>query len=379
MQITAEWAAIRRCLDLLHKLKPEYVKLSVDAKGQATLSASPALTGGVPAYLRTRLRAKAAMPGEVIVQYARLRGVINGARAQHVTITKTEDAVQVTADAFRARLLPAPPDSGGHPDWLDENGAELCALPCGLFKGLLGDIVPFVPHVSGRFTVGIALFECDGSTMRAVGTNGFCTAISEEKIAAAPCSFILPQHAFNPLFAMAGLVLRVSASDSYLAFETETDLLRVVVAQEQFPPYRNTLPKVAATTTITIADKEALQAAIKSCLAVCESKRPIVECYADANGTVLSVQAGTAYEGHRGKRLLEDGATAVGAAVAGPAIDFSFDGEWFLPFLSKATVPIVLHVISNTTVLDFRANGGQFRYLQMPTNPATRTIGAAAK
>jgi hypothetical protein len=64
--------------------------------------------------------------------------------------------------------------------------------------------------------------------------------------------------------------------------------------------------------------------------------------------------------------------------VAGPAIDFSFDAKTFLPFLSKAVAPIVLNVINNTSILDFYANNGQYRYLQMVTKPESRTIGAAA-
>jgi hypothetical protein len=95
VQIKTEWASITRCLDVLAKIKPETVKLSVDATGQAALSASSPMNG----YLQAKLRATAAQPGTVFVNYSRLRGILKG-RAQRVSIVTSKNAVEVTADSF---------------------------------------------------------------------------------------------------------------------------------------------------------------------------------------------------------------------------------------------------------------------------------------
>jgi hypothetical protein len=380
VQITAEWADIRRCLDLLDKLRPQHVKLSVDDEGQAALSAN-AYGPSEVSYLRTRLRAKATKPGAVMVEYSRLRGVIKGARAQYVTIVKSDGVVQVAADDFRARLLSVPLSS----EPPTEGGPELCALPLGLFKELLGNVVPYLPKPKKNTdSTPVALVEIDGTTVRAVATNGFGIAISERAIGAAPCEFLVPLQAISHLLGMEGFVLRIRAASEYgygLTFETETDLLLAAPCVQRFVPYRRILSWVLSqgtTTTITISDKAALEAAIRRTLAVGDSEKPIIECNVEANGKALFVQSGTAYTNPRGERLLEDGAAAVSVVVAGPAIDFSFDAKTFLPFLSKAVAPIVLNVINNTSILDFYANNGQYRYLQMVTKPESRTIGAAA-
>jgi hypothetical protein len=211
-----------------------------------------------------------------------------------------------------------------------------------------------------------------------VASDGFNLAISEGAIGAAPCAFLIPQRAVSHLLGMEGFVLRIRVSDSALTFETETDLLRVGQGAQHFVPYRRVLPQRDATTTITIADKEALLAAMNRCLAMGDREKPIVECNVEANGRALFIKAGV-LRSHGNKYQLQDSAAAVGALVVGPAIDFSFDAQDTLRFLNKAVAPIVIHVISNTTVLEFRANGGQYRFLKMPTSPDSRTIGAAAK
>jgi 5,10-methenyltetrahydromethanopterin hydrogenase len=60
--------------------------------------------------------------------------------------------------------------------------------------------------------------------------------------------------------------------------------------------------------------------------------------------------------------------------VTGGDVDFSLDVNMLLPFLEKVQdTPVVIKVKNNTSIVDFHGANEQVRFLQMPTNPTTRS------
>ncbi len=237
-------------------------------------------------------------------------------------------------------------------------------------KDQISKILFAVPANDGKFTVTVARVESNGTELKFVATDGFGLAISNSPANYGAWELTLPKPALELVSKLEGGQLTISESEAGFFFDTETEWLFVTRSHGTFPDYNTIVPK-AFTTKITV-DKTLFQEAIKRSTPLADSDKPVIVFTVAENGKELILGAAsleTISEGTAFRQMADD---TVDAVVEGPAVDFSLKVKLLMPFLDKATGPIVIQTTNNVSIVDFHGNASAYRWLQMPTQPATR-------
>src|SRR5208282_1904104 len=111
-------------------------------------------------------------------------------------------------------------------------------------------------------------------------------------------------------------------------------------------------------TKITV-DKGQLLEAIKRTKPLADDEKPVLVFAVAEGGKELSVKAASLETVSEGTAFRQMGEDTVEVAVEGPAVDFSLNVNMLLPFLDKASGPIVIQVSANTEIVDFHGDNSQ--------------------
>jgi DNA polymerase-3 subunit beta len=163
--------------------------------------------------------------------------------------------------------------------------------------------------------------------------------------------------------------LTILEGESGFQFETASEVLTVSRSHGTFPDYSRVLP--TSHKTEIVIDKAALLAAIKRVKPLGNSEKPVIDFSVSENDKELLLGASSAADGTDGMSFENSASDAIEATVTGPAAQFALDASKLAPFVERAygskTGFITIRTRASNQAVDFYANGGLYRWLQMPT------------
>jgi len=228
-----------------------------------------------------------------------------------------------------------------------------------------------IPQEASKFVVNVSKVESTGEVLRLVATDGVRLAISESKQALDVFTLLLPKTATNHIKKLEGGVssntVTILESEAGFYFETEAEILVVTRAGGQFPPYERILPKSAATEAVI--EKAPFDEAVKWANGSADVKTPIVKFTATAGALNIAAESTATDNATAGDGLFVNVAgDEINAQVTGPDASFALNGKVLLEFSAVATGPITIKIgnAAQQQPVEFVANGGLYRYLQMP-------------
>lgn len=250
------------------------------------------------------------------------------------------------------------------------------------FKELLGNVKSAVPESEGKHVVPVAMVEAksdvpatDGvaavaGTLKSVATDGVRLAISTMAANIGEFTLIIPIRGLELVEKLdGGEQLTILEGESGFQFETTSETLTVSRSHGTFPDYSRVLP--SSFKTEIVIDKIALLAAIKRVKPLGNSEKPVIDFSVSENDKELLLSTSSAADGTDGMSFENSASDAADATVTGPAAQFALDGNKLLPFVERAygskTGFITIRVKASNCAVDFYANGGLYRWLQMPT------------
>lgn len=347
-----------------------YVRLfAVQAAG--SLGYSVAITGvDIDATLTVAFtKAEPEGPVDVLLPFTKLMDILSGITAPDVTIdTDGETKARIKAARFTGEMKPRPLTEW--PQILERPEAAKAVVGLAGFKDQIAKIVFAVPANDGKYTVTVAKLESTAAELKFIATDGFGLAISTSPANYGAFEMTLPKPALELVSKLEGSQLTIAEAEGGFYFDTELETLTVSRSHGTFPDYKAIVP--AKFTTKISLDKETFSLALKRTKALADAEKPVIVFAVEENGKELSLKAAsleTIAEGTAFRQMADD---TIDATVEGPAADFSLNVAMTLPFLDKATGPIVIQVTKNTEIVDFHGNADAYRWLQMPTQPATR-------
>ena len=275
----------------------------------------------------------------------------NGKRAKTVVLLRSEDG-------FRSSLA-----AEGEPVVLN-----LAALQEQIAK------VSFaIAKEKGKYTANVAKLEGRTDKVTMVATDGYRLAMATKPTPAPVGTFdmVLPDTALEIIAKLGGETISIYQSEVGFCFQTPLEFYTIQRVSGEFPKYEAVLPKTSKT-TITVP-KPSLEMVLKSVVPSADPDKPVIVFRVEEKGTTLVLEAAhveTGTEGTALRQMAED-AIEESVTVEGPAADFSLDANLLAPFLAQATGSLKVYYKEATSPVDFRS-GEDYRYIQMPTTPATR-------
>lgn len=318
------------------------------------------------------LKAEPDGPVDVLLPFGKLLDIVGSVTNTDATIETDGESKARIKDGkkYTGEMKPRPLSEW--PQLLERPDTALTIVGLPGLKDQIGKVEFAVRDNDGKFTVTVARVESSANGLKLVGTDGFGLALSNMPANYGDWVLTLPKPALELVSKLEGTQLTISETEGGFFFDTESDSLTVSRSHGTFPDYNQIVPKTYRT-KITIADKTALIDAIKRSKPLADDEKPVIIFAVAENGTELRMQSAsmeTISEGTAFRQTAED--TLEGVVVEGPAVDFSLNVTSTLKFLDKATGPIVIQVTDHSAIVDFQANGGTYRWMQMPTAPATR-------
>ena len=248
----------------------------------------------------------------------------------------------------------------------------LTSLPLSIFRNHIAGVDAItawhlVPKELRETVPRLIQFESNGKQVRSVATNALTTSFLNTDFASPPCTFILHGDAIDIAMRMSGSHVEVYSDKGVLCLRAGSDALVFEKWPGQFLKYDRILPKKP--TTVVTVDKNELLECARVVRPLGDPEHPILTFTVDAKGKMLTVESATLIKGQK-----YAGVADAAARVAGSKNDCSVQADLLLPFLEQAAQsPIEIRIVNNKTTVDFRANKGKYRFLQMPSNPAKRT------
>lgn len=315
-------------------------------------------------------KAEAEGPVDVLLPFAKLSEIVGATTAADVTIETDGETKARIKDGkkFTGEMKPRP--LGEWPQALERPEASKAILGLAGFKDQISKILFAVKDNDGKFTVTVAKIESDETQLRLVGTDGLGLALSASPANYGVWELVLPKNALELVAKLDGTQVTISEAEGGFYFDTEVETLTVSRSHGTFPDYKAIFPK-SVSTKITV-EKAALEEAINKMKPLAYSEKPVVVFNVVDGGKEIIMQAAsleTISEGTAFRQVADD---TIDAVVEGPANDFSLNVKMLQPFIERATGPIVIQIINNSSIVDFHANGDNYRWLQMPTAPASR-------
>lgn len=324
----------------------------------------------------------------VLLPYDKVAAIASAITAKETNIDVADDGVRATIRAGRLKVaeLDTFPLSN-LPSFLEQPTSSLAALGLPGFQAQIASIIYAVPEQSGKFTVSVAKLESTSGTpatettpavpgeLRLIATDGFRLVISKVPQQLGEFALTLPKTALEKIARLEGGPsgnITIAPTDSGFYFYTDTEVLSINSTAGEFPPYSRIIPQGDPTTTIVIESTKELLSIINQTKPLADAEKPVLTF--SASEGILAVEAATKKAATTSGEMRFVGNADMDAKVTGAASDFSLDILLLLPFLEKVQdTPVVINVKSNTTIVDFHGANGQVRFLQMPTNPTTRS------
>jgi DNA polymerase-3 subunit beta len=317
----------------------------------------------------TLIKAEATEDIDVLLPFDKLIDVVNNISAQEITLEPKEGKVIIAATKFKGTLETHPVENWPTALERPENPTATIALPG--FKDQI-DLIEFaVPANDGKFVVSVAKLDSTKDELALVSTDGFRLAIAKSQQNAGIFSLQLPKPALELIKKLEGTQLTISEAEAGFYFETELEILTISRSHGEFPPYQEILPK-SHKTQIVVSKKPLLEA-LKRLKIFGDKEKPTVMFTVTAGSNVLHLEAvnpNASAGGDVFRNVAEDEIDLT--ANNGEAQQFPLNPAYMLPFLENAfgsgDGSIVVNINDGTKLVDFVANDGRYRYLQMPVN-----------
>lgn len=309
-------------------------------------------------------------PLDVLLPFTKLLDIVSAVTSPEVTIEADGETKARIKDGkkYTGEMKPRP--LGEWPQILERPETSKAIVGLAGLKDQISKVEFAVPNNDGKHTVSVSKLESTAAGLKFVATDGFGLAISTMPANYGDWTLVLPKPALELVSKLEGGQLTISETEGGFYFDTDLETLTVSRSHGEFPNYSGIIPATYKT-KITV-DKDALVLAIKRSKALADAEKPVIVFSVAENGKEISLKAAmleTIAEGTAFRQMADD---ELEATVEGPAVDFSLNVHMTMPFLDKATGPIVIQVTNNVSVVDFHGNAGAYRWLQMPTQPATR-------
>jgi DNA polymerase-3 subunit beta len=332
----------------------------------------------------TRFFVKATAEGavDVLLPFDKLTKLVAYIKNQEITISSADETkATVVAGKHRTELKP-------HPlaNWLPAlERPEDATATVGLagFKDQILNVEFAVPANDGKFTVTVAKVEAVADApaegdkpavpgfVRFVATDGFRIAISTIAASIGTFELILPKTALELIKKLDGgdqLTIREAESGFY--FETALEVLTVQRTHGVFPNYARVIPKDFKAEIAV--DKLTLLDAIHRVRVSADNDKPIINIKGKDGDTVLSIATSSPDSGVDGTgSFLNTSNDEIDATIKGGDVAVTLNADFLVPFLDRAfgskTGVVTIRLQSASNPVDFWANDGTYRFLQMPT------------
>lgn len=323
----------------------------------------------------TRYFLKAETDGavDVLLPYGKLQEIVsNISKAQVVTIELDDETKAVLrADKLRAVIRTMPVDQW--PPVIDRPETVKATIGLPGFKEQIEAVAFAVPKEASKFVVTVVKIEATPEHLRLVATDGFRIAVATSKQNAGTFSLQVPKTALDNIKKLEGTKLSILETEAGFYFETTAEdgtYLEVLTATRisgEFPPYERVLPK--SHVSEIIIEKAAFQEALACIMPLADKDTPVIDFTATENGTTFVMAAKSSdvdQSNATAGMFINTADNEIDAKVSGPAVAFSLNGAYLREFIDRATGPLSIKVGTGTgTIVDFLANGDNYRYLQM--------------
>jgi DNA polymerase-3 subunit beta len=309
---------------------------------------------------------------DVLLPFAKLVEIVgNVTSAETVIEAADQTKATIKAGKFRGELKTHPLENWPSP--LERPDAAIATIGLPGFKEQIENIDFAVPANDGKFVVSVARVESTAETLAVIGTDGFRLAISKAPSNVGEFNLTIPKPALELIKKLEGGQLTISEAEAGFYFETELETLTVSRSHGEFPNYKGILPKKFAV-EITVKKNELL-AALKRVKSMADAETPSI-VFGTTDGALTLSADSTDESGPEGGVFRNTASDEVAATIAGGNVEFSLNVKLLLPFVETAfgnnDGDIVIQATDGTTVVDFHANAGQYRFLQMPTQPKVK-------
>lgn len=357
----------------------KYVRLFTQAAQEGGPLAVKLFGMDIDATLTVTLtKATAEGPVNVLLPFGTLNQIVSVLAAETTTIDVQPTGATLSAGRLRNAALETYPLES-LPDTPERPSVAKAAIGLPGFQAQIENVKFAVPDTSGKFTVNVAKLESTADALRLIATDGFRLVICSVPQSAGEFSLILPKTALEKIGRLQGGTqgtLTIAEVEAAFWFFTETEELTVNRTAGEFPPYERIVPREgSATSTIILASTKELISLIHQTIPLADLEKPVLLFAAQpgAPGT-LAVEAASRKQATAQAGELRLVAQADMDAQANAPADFSLDAKQLLPFLERVQDnPLVINFTNNTSVVEFNGANGQVKYLQVPTNPATRS------
>lgn len=245
--------------------------------------------------------------------------------------------------------------------------------------------VSFMLKETADGKVSVAKVNSNETQIDVVTTDGYGLVISTIPGNAGTWSFNLPKPAFDYVATLEGgsenKEVTVSKTDSGFFFDTATEFLMVMGVHGEFPNYSRVFPK-EKNMQVTF-DKATIVKAFAMVLPFASAEKACVTLAIENDGKELTISSTTVVSGAEGisYSLQESGEDIIDVTGTGTAVKITVEAANLKNFLERAygskTGIITLNLKDEKSITDFYANDGQYRFLQMPTKPATVAVPTA--
>lgn len=328
---------------------------------------------------RTIVSAEPEGPTDVLIQFSKLVEIVANVETAECSLDiDGETKVKFIAGKFRAELKTHP--LANWPGIMERPDRALATIALPAFKEQIGQVEFAVPASDGKHIVAVAKLESNGTALTLVGTDGFRLAIAATVQNAGEFSLTLPKPALDFIKKLeGGTQLTISEADAGFYFDTELETLTVASTHGQFPPYRTVIPPKFAT-QITVK-KKAFLSALKRVKPLADPEKPVIVFSVAEGATVMGIWAAHVESGSDGVGFRNMAQDELDVVTVGPETEFTLDAALLQPFLESAygsgdgDITIRRDLPNEkkpNPIVDFNA-GENYRFLQMPTQPASHT------
>lgn len=356
----------------------EHVRLFASDNGDRTFSIGMIGVDVDASLTRYFLKATADGPVDVLLPHGKLQEIVSKITVESTTI-EVEGETKAVLRAAKLRVaLPAYPTEQW-PPMIERPETVKATLGLPGFKEQIAACDFAFPKEENKFVAAVARVESTGEMLKLVVTDGFRIAIAHSKQNAGEFSLTVSETALAKVKKLEGTKLAVLETDAGFYFETTVEengtthyleALTVTRVAGEFPNYSNVLPK--AHVSEIVIEKGAFQEALACVMPMSDGETNTITFSAAENGASLVMAAKSqavdqSNVGNAGM-FINTADNEIDARATGPAVAFQLNGKFLEQFLSQATGPLVVRIGAagaKAPIVDFHANGDNYRYLQM--------------
>jgi len=320
----------------------------------------------------------------VCLEYKQLQNLVKGLKTKEASITFVDESATISSGAFKCNIQTYPvakfsdltvvqvisekPDIGGF-------SIGLLGL-----KEQIEQVTFAIPSPDGKFPVPVGLLESTSDTLRMVATDGYSIAIADSAANLGEFSYTLPKPLLKMISKLdGGTTVNIVDNETAFYVETDLELLTYPKTHFDFPPYRRVIPALGTFPTRIFVDACALANALKRLLPNADEEEPGVMFTVAENGKNLELHATDNVLQATGDVFARESRDAIPAEVVGSPNHFTLNLKKLLPFLDRIEGQIELVCRDAFHVIDMHANGGTYRFLQMPLREGAGLEGEKQK